>query len=198
MKRLILFSTPSEKILPKILESLMPKDRNIKKLAYMPSDGATNLAKYTDLWIDHCQKCGYEFWYIDNSKEGSAAKNEIEKMRQCSSLIITGGNTFHLLRNLRRSGLDKEIINFTKKDDYILAGFSAGALVLTPIIEVCNLPMYDENLVRLKDLTGLGLVNFEILPHYEEKWQELISEYRKTTKREVRTISNEEIIVIEK
>jgi dipeptidase E len=112
--------------------------------------------------------------------------------------VISGGNTFKLLDNLRKSGLDKTIIEFTKQDNYVLSGFSAGALVLTPTIEVCNLPNYDENLVGLKNLTGLGIIDFEVFPHYDEATQkELLDKYRLTAKHEVKEITNEDFITID-
>ncbi len=74
-------------------------------------------------------------------------------------MVITGGNTFKLLDNLRKSGLDKAIKEFSNKSEFVLAGLSAGALVLTPTIEVCNLPNYDESTVGIDDFTGLNIIN---------------------------------------
>lgn len=52
---------------------------------------------------------------------------------------------------LRQSGLDKSIKQFLNKPDFVLSGFSAGALVLTPNIKICNLPGFDENMIELKN-----------------------------------------------
>jgi dipeptidase E len=113
-------------------------------------------------------------------------------------LVMTGGNTFKLLSNLRKSGLDKAIKEFSGKNEFILAGFSAGALVLTPTIEVCNLPNYDKNEVGLKDLTGLGVVSFEVFPHYsEQEYSDLLNKYKNQTSNVVREITNEDFIVLD-
>jgi len=196
MRRIVLFSTPTPTNLDKILELVFPKEIENKVFAYMPSDGANCPQKYRDEWNGYAEKSGAGFRYIDNSKENVV--DEVNKLLEANILIITGGNTFKLLDNLRRSGLDKAIKEFASKNEFVLAGFSAGALVLTPTIEVCNLPNYDKNEVGLKDLTGLNIVNFEVFPHYtEQEHRDLLSEYKTQAKNEVREITNEDCIVLD-
>jgi dipeptidase E len=196
MKRIVLFSTPTSTNIEKVLAQVFPVEIDNKVFAYMPSDGTNCPQKYVDEWKGYAEKHGAEFRYIDNSE--LQAQDETEKLLGSNILVITGGNTFKLLDNLRKSGLDKAIVEFSRKSEFVLAGFSAGALVLTPTIEICNLPNYDENLVGLKDLTGLGLVDFEVFPHYNEaEHKQLLEEYRKTTKHEVREITNEDLLVID-
>lgn len=196
MKRIVLFSTPTPSNLDKILSLVFPKEIEHKIFAYMPSDGANCPQKYRDEWSGYAEKHGAEFRYIDNSKENDV--DEVNKLLGANILIITGGNTFKLLDNLRRSGLDKAIKDFASKNEFVLAGFSAGALVLTPTIEVCNLPNYDKNEVGLKDLTALDIVNFEVFPHYsEQEHKDLLSEYKTQAKNEVKEITNEDCIVLD-
>jgi len=196
MKRIILFSTPTPTNLGKILGLVFPIKMGYKVFAYMPSDGANCPQKYRDEWKGYAEKYGAEFRYIDNSKENAA--DEVNKLLGANILIITGGNTFKLLDNLRKSGLDKAIKEFSCKSEFILAGFSAGALVLTPTIEVCNLSNYDKNEVGLKDLTGLGIVSFEVFPHYsEQEHNDLLKVYKIHAKNEVKEITNEDCIVLD-
>ena len=166
MKRIILFSTPTENNTKTLLNLIFPNSIKNKVFAYMPSDGANCPQKYIDEWKRYAQEYKTEFRYIDNSKEKST--EEVKKLHGSNILVITGGNTFKLLDNLRKSGLDNAIKKLASKEEFVLAGFSAGALVLTPTIKVCNLPNYDENLVGITDLVGLNLVDFEVFPHYEE------------------------------
>ncbi|OGM11390.1 hypothetical protein A2Z22_01240 [Candidatus Woesebacteria bacterium RBG_16_34_12] len=195
MKRIVLFSTLTENNTQLILNLTFPKEITDKVLAYMPSDGANCPQEYVDKWRDYAEKYHAEFLYIDNSKEN--AKNEISKLLSANILVITGGNTFQLLFNLKKSGLFNAIKKFTEKNNFVISGFSAGALVLTPTINVCNLPNYDNNLVGLKDLTGLNLVNFEVFPHYSKKYKSVLERYKKTTSNEVKEISEEGHIVLE-
>src|SRR5690606_36994506 len=87
---------------------------------------------------------------------------EAQSLLECNILLITGGNTFELLNNLKRSGLDKAILKLAKKDEFVIAGFSAGAFVMTPSIAICNLEPFDDNLVGLQYLEALSLVPFEV------------------------------------
>lgn len=195
MKRIVLFSTPTPSNLNRLFSEIFPEEIKTKTLAYMPSNGGNISQKYVDEWEGYAKKHNADFILINNSKVNS--QKEYNNLLKSNILVITGGNTFKLLDNLRKSGLDKAVKEFTKKDEFILAGFSAGALVLTPTIEVCNLPNYDENLVGLEDLTGLGIVNFEVFPHYDEFEQEaLLDKYRQTAKHEVKEITNEDLITI--
>lgn len=195
MKKVVLFSTPTPSNIDMILAQIFPDTIQNKAFAYMPSDGANIPQKYVDEWKGYAEKYNASFNLIDNSVNNSA--QEYNKLLSSNILIISGGNTFKLLENLRKSGLDKAIKEFANKSEFVLSGFSAGALVLTPTIEVCNLPNYDENLVGLKDLTGLGIVNFEVFPHYDESTQkELFEKYRQSSKHEVREITNENFITV--
>lgn len=195
MKRIILYSSPAGEHFTKILELTFSNEIKNKVLAYMPSDGSGSKKEYTDLWKNYAIDYKSRFLFIDNSKEN--AKEEVKKLLSSNILVITGGNTFTLLRNLKRSGLDKAILDFSKKDNFIISGFSAGALVLTPTINVCNLPNYDDNLVGLQDLTGLNLVKFEIFPHYSTVQREILDTYKKTTSNKVTEISDDGYILID-
>ncbi|MBI2600934.1 Type 1 glutamine amidotransferase-like domain-containing protein [Candidatus Daviesbacteria bacterium] len=196
MRRIVLFSTPTENNISKVLGLVFPEEIKNKVFAYMPSDGENCPQKYRDEWKGHAEKHNAKFRYIDNSVEN--ATEEVDKLLGSNILIITGGNTFKLLNNLKKSGLDKAVQEFSKKPEFVLVGFSAGALVLTPTIEVCNLPNYDKNEVGLKDLTGLGIIDFEVFPHYlEQEHRNLLDKYKSQAKNKVKEITNEDCLVID-
>jgi dipeptidase E len=117
-------------------------------------------------------------------------------MHKCSVLLISGGNTYHLLRNIKRNKMDEAIIEFAKNKDKVVAGFSAGALILTPRIDNIEIDDYDENIVGLKDLSALGLVSYEVFPHYSSEYKSAIDEYlNENPGVEVKTIRDEEFII---
>ncbi len=81
-----------------------------------------------------------------------------------------------------------ELRKFVKRGG-VLAGLSAGALILTPDIWLAGYPPHegDTNEVRLKNLKGLDLVHFEFLPHYTSsgKTNAAILKYSKKTSRPI-------------
>lgn len=195
MKKIILFSTLTKTNSRDLLENIFSTEIVNKTIAYMPSDGENMKEKYINEWRDYSKQFNADFLLINNSVK---SEEESQKLLKANILVISGGNTFVLLNNLRKTGLDKAIKEFTKKDSFVIAGMSAGALVLTPSIQISKLIGSSQNTVNINDLTGLEIVDFEIFPHFsEEKYDYILREYRKTSKNEVKTISDDEYIPID-
>lgn len=195
MKKVILFSTLTNNNRDAIFAQLFPDDLKHRVLAYMPSGGVSGAEQYVAEWRDYASRFGADFVAIDNAATGKAALDERKKLLASNILVMSGGNTFTLLENLRKSGLDKAILAFAKKPEFILAGFSAGAIVLTPTIAVCNQPGYDDDPGKLDDLTGLGIVDFEVMPHYNKSLRHVLREYETMAGHGIRPIDEEEFII---
>jgi peptidase E len=200
MKKVILFSNPI--VVPKIEKLLFPKSFKKIVFGYMPPDGSDpENEEFFPFWKDLCRKHKAEFLFIDNSNIKNPRK-EIEKIKRANSLMLTGGNTFVLLNNLRQTGLDQAIKEYVQKSDFVLSGFSAGVLVLTPTIEVASGDWNhgpDDNFLKLKDFTGLNIVEYEVLPHYKDpEDNDLLKKYRKRKPYPVKTIGDDEFIEINK
>ena len=199
MKRFILFSMPSPELIIEITPLLFPDELDSKILAYMPSDGANTESneRYTPFWQDLAEDNSVKFNLIDNSNPSDTEK---EKIRESNILMITGGNTFTLLNNIRENGLDTEIINMAKRDNFIIAGFSAGAAILTPTINIITKEWSygpDSNNVGLKDLSGLSSIDFEVLPHYTKADKKALKAYSKQSEYDVRPIADDDYILID-
>lgn len=202
-KRLVLFSRPDAQIFEQLSEVLFPKYLNERVFAYMPSEGdSPENVKYDSIWQEFTKSNNAKLIYINNSKRGDEAKIENDKLLSSNILIITGGNTFKLLNHLRLSGLDKAIVEFWKKDNVVLSGFSAGAIILSPRIDIASQPttdLADENNIGLKDLTGLNIIDFEIWPHFNHELdQEVFNKYQQSCPNIIETISDEELKIIDK
>ena len=97
-------------------------------------------------------------------------------------VYLAGGNTYYFLSHLRRSGLLEELRKFARRGG-VIAGLSAGALILTPHIGLAGYPSFDRdpNEVGLKprQCKGLGLVDFEFFPHYRRsaRYRNALLEY---------------------
>jgi dipeptidase E len=202
MKRLILFSHVFESVLETVLPLIFPENLPSKKFACMPCDGSLMKERRYELFVSSWSAIAHQyqadFVLIDNA--GEARKEEREKLLQANILLITGGNVCALLRNLRRSGLDQAILEFVQKEDYVLAGYSAGAMIMTPTIELAAAdPFVNENKgVGLTDFTALNLVDFEILPHYDETRKSFLEHYRVQTPYKVKPLRDDEYLVIER
>jgi dipeptidase E len=91
-------------------------------------------------------------------------------------LYIQGGNTFHLLDQMRRSGADRIIRELVAEHGTVYCGVSAGSIVAGPEIGVAGWsPDWDRNEVGLTDLAGLHLVPFILSPHYVSEDAALIA-----------------------
>lgn len=107
----------------------------------------------------------------DPALEGDrAALRRAEQVLLGSDVVyLAGGNTYHFLHHLKRSGLLTALKRFAARGG-VLAGLSAGGLLMTPHIGLAGYPAFDrdENEVGLASnrMVGLDLVPFEFFPHY--------------------------------
>lgn len=202
MKRLLLFSHVIEAAQRRVFPLLFPEDLQPKVFACMPGDGALQGRRYSlfcDSWRTIANQHGAEFLYIDNSKAREDTAEEWAKIRSANILLITGGNACVLLRNIRRSGLDQAILDFTQKEAFVLAGYSAGAMLLTPTIQLAAFgPEPNENEgVGLTTFDALHLVNYEIFPHYSDETKELFEQYTHVTTYDVKPLADDEYLCVD-
>jgi len=111
------------------------------------------------------------------------------------TIYVCGGNTFRLMKAVNESNFKEEVLKVLDRGGLYI-GASAGALILSPTIAIAGEVEPDENEVGLKDLTGMNIINFEILPHYNPEQDTQINNYKLKAKNEIKLISNDEIIVI--
>lgn len=119
---------------------------------------------------------------IDELEISTATKEEIAgKIQGNDYIYVTGGNTFFLLQQLKRTGADK-IITEQIRSGKAYVGESAGSIVLSRNIEYVK-DMDDFTVApTLDSFLSLGLVDFYPLPHYtnfpfKEIAQNIISNY---------------------
>ena len=79
---------------------------------------------------------------------------------------LIGGNPYYLLHSIREKGYAPCLAEFA--ENKILIGCSAGALVLTPSLDLIDLYSPEMNIVDLKDLSACRLTEVRFLPHYSK------------------------------
>jgi dipeptidase E len=112
-------------------------------------------------------------------------------------VFVCGGNTFDYLDRIRKTGLDKFIIDFSRKKDSVYVGVSAGSIIAGPNIEISAWGDEGEkNNVNLKDLKGLALTNFSIYPHYREDLKSELEEFRKRVSYPVIELQDDQVVIL--
>ena len=96
----------------------------------------------------------------------SAVDEKIWKpiLERADVLFFEGGNTYHLMRWLNKSGLSELLPELLKNRVYV--GVSAGSMVTNPDLELkLSQVIYEEDMLETEELKGLNFVDFYFLPH---------------------------------
>lgn len=192
MKRLFLASEGVDPETLTILRKFIGGSFKGKKIAYVPT--AANGDHY-GAWKDGgsikiVPNLGADFKLIE--LENCVYQDVYPQVRDADILWIAGGQTGYLLYWFRRSGLDKKLDEILESGT-IYVGSSAGSMA-------CSKTQYasewylGEPEPGASLLPGLGLIDFEIYPHYEEK---LLPQIKKLWKKgELYLLKDGEVITV--
>ena len=99
------------------------------------------------------------------------AMDEFKKILAEADIIhICGGSVFYTMSLLKEKGFDKIIADFVKENKLIYTGTSAGSMIVADNLSLDSHDPDEKQFVeKLKDFLGLGLVNFLIIPHANNK-----------------------------
>jgi len=112
-------------------------------------------------------------------------------------VFVCGGNTFDYLDRIRKIGLADYLLSFSKKEESVYVGVSAGSIVAGPDISIAGWGKEgDKNDIGLKDLRGLGLIDFLIYPHYREDLKEEVDGFRKKTGHKIIELKDDQAFVL--
>lgn len=175
------------------LVSKKPSDINI---AFIPTAANPEV----DKWFIKEDLKNLKLTGVENITEVDISQIEekgkwVRVLKDTDVIWIDGGNTFYLLKWLRQSGLDKEIRGLL--EDKVYVGVSAGSLVAGPNIEAAGWDLAgDPNIVDLKDLTALKLVDFAVFPHFEKSQRERLEIYSREVSYPVYVLDNEMAVLV--
>ena len=193
---MILTSSLYESI--ELVKKFLDKNTESKKILFIPT--ATNVDEYKK-YIHLTQKVFEDFGYEVENFDVSIFSEEIakEKLSEAKIVFISGGNTFYLLQELKR----KNLTSYLKErieNGLLYIGESAGSVIATPNIEYASIVDDKTLATELNDYTGLNLVDFYIVPHFEE--EPFVENSRNTVelykdKLDLKLINNKEAILVE-
>ena len=127
-------------------------------------------------------------------------EDEIEKtIISADFIFVSGGNTFFLLQELKRKGVDKMITSHINKGKLYI-GSSAGSAVVSRSIEYVK---HMDNPKVAKELDGysaLGVIDFCVVPHFtnfpfRKSAEKVVKEFADTL--DLKPISNNQVIIVD-
>jgi len=164
MKLLLTSAGITNKSIKATFSELSPKELSECVVAFIPT--AANVEEdrsWMDEDIENFKKSGVKdviMTDIENLK-----KDEwLARLRSSDVICFGGGNTYHLLNWVRKSGLDDELKELLKTRLYV--GISAGSIIPGPDISYNGDLLLEGEKDELTDLSGLGHVPFVVAPHY--------------------------------
>ena len=135
-------------------------------------------------WLDICKRqlegCGIRDIMEMNIRRKTPWELKT-RLADCDVIFVNGGNTFYLLHWARETGFDT-LVPKLLQEGKLYVGVSAGSYIACPTIEAAAWKHGDRNRMRLKDLTGMGLVHFLISAHFEEAYRLTVERAARSTR----------------
>jgi dipeptidase E len=149
-----------------------------KKLIYIPNAGDYSQKAVSEAKREEHKKqfedLGFTFTKVDLKDYFGKPEELAKKLRGAGLVWVPGGNTFLLRRAMYDSGLDRLLVTLLKEDKLVYGGSSAGSIVMTPSLHGTE---WGDDPDQVKEVygkdkiwSGLGLVDFFIVPHYGSDW----------------------------
>lgn len=136
----------------------------------------------------------FVYTYYDMDKEYDSTQND--ELFSSDVIYLSGGMTYYFLYCLKKRKVVEKLQNFVKRGGSII-GVSAGAIIMTEHINITK--HEDIKNVSLKDLSSLGLVSFEFMPHWKKNFLYLddLKEYSKDSGKTIYTCKDGDGITVE-
>jgi len=138
------------------------------KITFIPSSYEDSEEYYEDFRKQYSLYgvTDFQIFHLDRDYCHHDALNSLDT----DMVFLSGGNTYYFLNQIRRTKFYKPPHKYARSDG-VLAGQSAGALIMTPNIRLAGIPTFDadDNDVGITNLKSLGYSHFEFSPHYVDQ-----------------------------
>lgn len=154
---------------------------------------------YEDKWFVEADKkalmdIGLKIKEVDLKDKTEASLRE--EFRGVDIVFVSGGNTFYLLRETRKSGFDK-IVKELVGNGVVYVGSSAGSYLVCPTIEAATWKPADRGRFGITDFSALNLVPFIMSVHFTPEYADAIKEAASTCKYPVRILTDQQALAVE-
>ena len=180
----------------KVIIDNIDKPLSSNKVLFIPNEKCTKEILLSGKYYDRLYKDGFtnkgNIYIFDDENPDKYRNLDIDL------IYVGGGNAFATLNKIRKSNFDKDIINYINKG-VIYIGGSAGAHLVTKSIK--HLLTLDDNYINMTTFDALGLVDFLLIPHFDDKYFNSFERkevYKKLLKEneKVYKLNNDESLVV--
>jgi len=200
MKLLLTSGGLTNKSISKALFELVGKKPEDTSLVFIPT--ASNVEMEDKDWfindLINIRKQNFKSVCITDI---SAVPEDIWKpqMEEADILFFEGGNTYHLMRWINKSGLVNFLPELLKTKVYV--GLSAGSMVTNPDLALrLSQVIYGDDMEE-KPMDGLNYVDFYFLPHlnspnFPNRMEEKIKEVAKTLPKKIYALDDQSALKV--
>ena len=186
MKLLLTSGGITNKSIADALFDLVGKKPEDTSVVFIPT--ASNIDKGDKTWLidDLINLKRQNFKSIDIA-DISAVEQKIwrPKLEEADVLFFEGGNTYHLMEWINKSGLVSFLPELLKNRVYV--GASAGSMVASKDLSLrISQTVYEEDLDKTENMPGLNFVDFYFLPHLNSPYfKKLREDFMKKTVQDI-------------
>ena len=200
MKLLLTSGGLTNKSIANALFELVGKKPEDTSLCFIPT--ASNVEKGDKDWlINDLINIHKQNFKSVSIADISAVSEDIwrPQMEEADVLFFEGGNTYHLMKWMNKSGLTNLLPELLKTKVYV--GLSAGSMVTSPDLALrLSQIIYREDMEE-EPMVGLNYVDFYFLPHlnspyFPARMEEKIKEAAKTLSKKIYALDDQSALKI--
>lgn len=165
MKLLLTSGGLTNKSIEQALFDLVGKKPQDTNLCFIPTAATIEIGD-KDWFINDLKNIDKQGFKSVSIADISAVPESIwrPQMEEADVLFFSGGNTYHLMEWINKSGLRDLLPEYLKTKVWV--GISAGSMVTNPDLAAkISQAVYNEDYDKIGEMPGLNYVDFYFLPH---------------------------------